>query len=285
MLLFFATLASAVWLVAALLKKRDSAVIGKKPMRPWWIRLIAMVTIVPLLLMTSLLIGTGVGLAIKPYSKSEIAENKARAEAEIRQEKLRAAAEKAQREEQAKLDADKAAAEKDAADEQRKRDDAEKAANAAAEAARNKRDSKSESGGSSSASELLPDPFLSAELDKIEKYKGSAPLLYATGYCLATLRGSKINVYDYVSNSSDGTSLFLSTKSGYDVKGTMVYNCLKLQLSFSAALISNIEHTTALAGTQTWSENRMDLQWTYHPSNGINMSIIREKQCFLFLCN
>jgi hypothetical protein len=266
LIVFLAAALSAVWLVAALFRKQDSPVLGNKPMKRWWVRLIALTTLAPILAMSSLALGITTGEAIKPYSAAELAENKARAEADAQRERERKAAEEAQKEEQAKIDADKAAAEKAAAEDQAKRDAAQQAATEATQG------------------QEVQQPQ-GVDWERINKLKDSAPLLYATEFCGQTLLLLDVSIYDFVSTSDDGTALFLSTKSGYNVDGNMVYSCVSDQLGFSQALQANVNTTTALAGTKTWSENRMDFQWTYHPDNGINMSILREKECFLIFCS
>jgi hypothetical protein len=266
LLFFLATILSALWLVAELFRKKNSPVLGKKPVKTLWVRLIAIATIAPLFGVIGLALGVTSGLAINPFSAEEITANEAREEAEVKREEERKVAEKAQKEEQAKIDADKAAADKAAAEDQAKRDAAQKAANEATQG----QDVQQPTG---------------VDWDSINKLKDSAPLLYATEFCGQTLLLLDVSIYDFVSTSDDGTALFLSTKSGYSVDGNMAYSCISDQLKFSQALRANVGTTTALAGTKTWSENRMDFQWTYHPNNGINMSIIREKECFLIFCN
>lgn len=109
---FLATLLSALWLVLSLFKRRVSPVLGTKPMKPWWVRLIAMVTIVPILLVASGATGSSLALSIKPYSAAEIAENEARDREQLQREEERRAAEQRQKEDKAKVDADKEVEEK-----------------------------------------------------------------------------------------------------------------------------------------------------------------------------
>ena len=312
---FLAAILSALWLLAQLFRRKNSPVLGKKPMKSWWVRLIAIATIAPILGMSSLAIGVGAGLAINPFSAQEIAENEARAEAELQREQQRKAAEELRKSEQAKFEADKAAAEKAAAEEQAKRDAARKAAaeeqakrdaarkaaaeeqakrdaekKAAAEAAKKAAAEKAKEESEKTeepepADNQVSDQGPTVDWDRINKFKDSAPLLYATEFCGETLKLLDVGIYNFVSTSKDGTAIFISTKSGYSVEGNMVYECISDKLNFSNALQANVNTTNALAGTKTWSENRMDFQWTYHPNNGINMSIVREKECFLIFCN
>ena len=264
--LMLVSVLSGLWLVASVFKKKNSPVLGTKPMKPWWVRLIALVTIAPILWISSVGIGSNAALAIKPYTAAEIAENEAREKVELQREEERRAAEKRQQEEQAKLDADKEAAEKAAAEDQAEREAAENSAREETESQNIQQNS-------------------GADWDKINKLKNSAPLLYATEFCNQTLILLDVNIYDYVSASDDGTSLFISTQSQNNRGGNLTYACMSDQLDFSNTLEANVGSTSALSGTKTWAENRMDFQWTYHPSNGINMSIVREKECFLLFCN
>jgi hypothetical protein len=112
---FLATLLSALWLVLSLFKRRVSPMLGTKPMKPWWVRVIAMVTIVPILLVASGATGTSLALSIKPYTAEEIAENEAREKVQLQREEERRAAEQRQKDEKAKADPDEEAAEKAAA--------------------------------------------------------------------------------------------------------------------------------------------------------------------------
>jgi hypothetical protein len=293
LLFFLATILSALWLVAELFRKKNSPVLGERPMKSWWVRLIAIATIAPLIGFSGLAIGVTASLAINPFSVEEIAAIEAREEAELKREQERKAAEELRKAEKAKFDADKAAAGKAAAEEQAKREAAEKAA--AEEQAKREAEKKAADERAKAESEKKEtteatdnqDTAQDSTVDwaRINKLKDSAPLLYATEFCGQTLLLLGVSIYDFVSPSDEGTALFISTKSGYNVDGNMVYSCISDQLNFSQALRANVGTTTALAGTKTWSENRMDFQWTYHPNNGINMSIIRERECFLIFCN
>ena len=94
-LFFFISLVSGVWLILSMFKKSSSQMIGTKPMKPFWIRMVAMVTLVPALVLVAPVLGVGVGLSINPYTAEEIAANEAREAAERAE---REAAERAERE-------------------------------------------------------------------------------------------------------------------------------------------------------------------------------------------
>ena len=92
------SLASGVWLLFALSKKGGSSTLGNKPVKPLWIRLVAMVTLVPIVVTLSPVLGFGVGLTVNPYTAEELAANEAReASAKVERE-AREAAEKLERE-------------------------------------------------------------------------------------------------------------------------------------------------------------------------------------------
>jgi len=103
-LFLFISALSVVWLLLSLLKRKNSETLGKKPMRPFWVRLVATVTLVPALLFISSGIGFGIGLAMNPYTAEEIAANEVRAATEKAEREAREATEKAEREEQARQD-------------------------------------------------------------------------------------------------------------------------------------------------------------------------------------
>lgn len=103
-LFFFISFAIGLWLVFALFKKKAHQTLGKKPMKPFWVRLVAMVTLVPALAILSPALGFGLGLAINPYTAEEIAANEAREAAEKVEREAREAAEKLEAEEKAKRD-------------------------------------------------------------------------------------------------------------------------------------------------------------------------------------
>jgi hypothetical protein len=94
-LFFFISLVSGVWLILSMFKKSSSQMIGTKSMKPFWIRMVAMVTLVPALVLVAPVLGVGVGLSINPYTAEEIAANEAREAAEKAE---REAAEKAETE-------------------------------------------------------------------------------------------------------------------------------------------------------------------------------------------
>lgn len=299
-LLFLIQFPIAVWLLASIFGSKKRQASDRKPEKKWWIKAIAAISLVPVAWISTVALGVTLGVAIKPYTKAELAEQKARAELEARMEKVRAKAEADKKIAEAEAARDKAAAKAAAElDERRKAAAQAAAAKALAEAKATKEAEaaaeKAATDASAAASKAARDRAIAdkkakaekqeAELKRINDLKGPTPLLYAAESCALELQSLKIDSYKYVSTSEDGTSLFLSTTDAYDISGLLVFNCVKEKLEFSRALVSSIESTNALAGTKTWDENRMQLQWSYHPRTGLNLAIQREKQCFLFFCN
>jgi hypothetical protein len=297
-LVFFGAVISALWSLLSVFQKDDAWTRRKKPPRPIWIRIVVAVSLAPILLSGGLAFGFGTGLAIQPYSTAEIAENEARAEAERVREEAREAAEEARKEAEAQLEADRAAAEKALKEERERREAAEKAAAEEAQKAQREQEAReaaaekeardqqekldAEEGAASEAEKRQAEQY-----ERLRKLKDSDPLLHAREYCDTTLRliRSDFRVHQYISTSNDGSSFFLTTRSAQDPNGALAYACVRQTLGFSDVLISSIGTTTALSGTRTWSENGMDLQWTYHPTNGLNLSIVGERECFLFFCS
>jgi len=257
------------WTFFGMFRKVSASKPNKKKMRPVWQRIIAGVLLAPLAFLTAVGSGAAIGLAIKPYSAQELAEQEAVAAAEERAEAVRVAAEKQKKAEEAKQAEDKAEADRLAEIERKKSEETKRIAEA------NQKEAEAK---------LAADKEAEAEIEKVRELKGSNPLLYAAQYCGLSLWGSIDGASEYVTASEDGSTLFLTTKSGDDIIGEMVLICVAEALEFSAPFVASVERTNALAGTKTWEENKLSYEWSYHPSVGLNMSVIRKKDCFLGIC-
>lgn len=257
------------WTFFGMFRKVSASKPNKKKMRPVWQRIIAGVLLAPLAFVTAVGTGAAIGLAIKPYSAQELAEREAVAAAEARAEVIRVAAEKKQKAEEAKRAEDKAEADRLAEEERKKSEETKRVA---------------EENKKQAEAELALDEDLEAEIRKVEELKGSNPLVYAAQYCGLTLWGSAYGASEYVLASDDGSTLFMTTKSAEDIVGEMVLICVSDALEFSGPLRASISSTNALAGTKTFEENKLSYEWSYHPSVGLNMSVIRKKDCFLGFC-
>jgi hypothetical protein len=71
--------------------------------------------------------------------------------------------------------------------------------------------------------------------------------------------------------SDDGSSLHLHVKDEYEqILRTQLFKVL----AFSEPLKQSIATTNSLAGNKTWAERGLNISWTYHPQNGLNMDIL-----------
>lgn len=52
--------------------------------------------------------------------------------------------------------------------------------------------------------------------------------------------------------------------------------CLLVALEVPDSVISRMDSTTSLMGVQEASFRGLDLSWTYHPSNGLDFSVVEE---------
>lgn len=262
-LLFLLAIAAGIWLIFGAFKsvKAYEALGTKASSRGK--RIVAWLLLTPVLFFGAATTGQGIGLALNPYTQQELAEAKAK---ELAQQ-----AQDLKREAEQRLAEDKAAEEARQKAEQEARDKAASAAKVEAEAAAK----------AQSELEQAQIDEINAKAQELEKLKASSPLAYAYDSCV--LDGY---IYEgYVTIADDGSSLFITTLSGEDVYGIVSFTCIAEKLAMSAPLLSSIESTNSLAGTKTWNENGLDYQWSYHPSTGLNVAIIREKSCFLWVCN
>jgi hypothetical protein len=100
-------------------------------------------------------------------------------------------------------------------------------------------------------------------------------LLEAEEACADTAK--EFDSMDTVSVAPDGSSMFIDLEDQYDFAGYFVYECIADELEFSEPLRSSISNTSALQGNKQWSENGMLMQWTYHPDNGLDLSVQLEQ--------
>jgi hypothetical protein len=263
LLFFMLAAAASVWLLLGAFQSVNSyEALGTKASSRGK-RIVAWVLLTPLVFLAAAATGQGIGLSLKPYSQQELAEQKV--------EELEQQAQALKLEAEQRLAADKATEELRQKEEQEARDKAAAEAKAKSEAAA---EAKSEL-------EQAQVDELNARAFELEKIKVSSPLTFAYETCV--LGGF---IYEgYVTIADDGSSLFVTTLSGDDVYGIVSFTCLAENLEMSAPLLSSIESTNSLAGTKTWNENGLDYQWSYHPSTGLNVSILREQSCFLWVCN
>ena len=85
--------------------------------------------------------------------------------------------------------------------------------------------------------------------------------------------------YDAGSNyvlGDDGKTLTIDTESKYNPDGTAAVVCTWDALGTSDALQSRMNSTNSMMGQQTATEEGLTYAWSYHPENGINMTVKAE---------
>lgn len=69
----------------------------------------------------------------------------------------------------------------------------------------------------------------------------------------------------------DGSSLIVDGVQGD--KGFEALSCVINALGISDALRSRVNSTTALQGQQSATEDGLTYEWSYHPDNGVEMTV------------
>lgn len=72
------------------------------------------------------------------------------------------------------------------------------------------------------------------------------------------------NPYDY-----DNDSYFYDSTDTF--KGTQLIKQANSLLGLPSSVYERMNHTTALSGTQTYSAYKLEVSWTYHPDNGLEV--------------
>lgn len=67
-----------------------------------------------------------------------------------------------------------------------------------------------------------------------------------------------------------GHSLIVDTQESGDLSALA---CAMLELEVPDSLVSEIDNTSAMMGRQTAEANGLTYSWSYHPDNGLNMTI------------
>ena len=74
-----------------------------------------------------------------------------------------------------------------------------------------------------------------------------------------------------LTQGDSGKSIIIDTESEYgSVKGLF---CVLMDLNTSDAIWAQIQHTTAMMGVQQADQDGLHYLWSYHPDNGVNMTI------------
>lgn len=74
---------------------------------------------------------------------------------------------------------------------------------------------------------------------------------------------------------------YLVADAGKTLVGSSVHDpegfeCIFDQLGTTLALVSNFEATTALMGRQREHQDGLTYEWSYHPSNGVDLTITED---------
>lgn len=89
----------------------------------------------------------------------------------------------------------------------------------------------------------------------------------------SAVEACKLKGNSNVSLDTNGKSLFINGQ-GSEGSGLGIgnLNCLISELALPQSIIDRMNNTTALMGSQEAEFSGMKMQWTYHPSNGLDMS-------------
>ena len=72
-----------------------------------------------------------------------------------------------------------------------------------------------------------------------------------------------------------GKSLIVNTESEYGSMDGL--ECVTHRLKTSSAILAQIDATTAMMGVQQAEQDGLEYRWSYHPDNGVNMTITSKK--------
>jgi hypothetical protein len=75
-----------------------------------------------------------------------------------------------------------------------------------------------------------------------------------------------------IKSGDEGHSILISGVDGN--KGFKALGCLLGGLETSEAIVSNMNNTTSLMGRQTATDGDLTYEWSYHPDNGLDMTIV-----------
>ena len=82
---------------------------------------------------------------------------------------------------------------------------------------------------------------------------------------------AKCSTYeDTISGSGDGSSVTIDTGADGDTEGLL---CVLDSLNVSESLTSRMENTNSLMGQVNMTEGGLEYSWSYHPDNGLLLTI------------
>ena len=84
--------------------------------------------------------------------------------------------------------------------------------------------------------------------------------------------------YEDIQVSDDGESMFLdgSGEDDYSSLGAVEQFCILAQLDVPEIIITRMNATNALMGAQTGEWDGITASWTYHPNNGLDVSLSKK---------
>ncbi len=80
---------------------------------------------------------------------------------------------------------------------------------------------------------------------------------------------------DTIKDADDGATLIIDTQS--DEGALKGLTCLFDKLGTSSAVRAQVASTTAMMGAQEGRDDGLSYRWSYHPENGLNMTITEDR--------
>lgn len=74
--------------------------------------------------------------------------------------------------------------------------------------------------------------------------------------------------------ADDASSIIVDTVNEYGSPAGI--GCVLEELGTSEALVAQMDATTAMMGSQSAEEDGLSYRWSYHPDNGVNMTITEQ---------
>ncbi len=73
--------------------------------------------------------------------------------------------------------------------------------------------------------------------------------------------------------SDEGTTISINGNGEYEYSGADIYDiaCVLSEVNTPSYIISNMDTTNSLMGRQTASFDGIDVSWSYHPDNGLDV--------------
>lgn len=78
----------------------------------------------------------------------------------------------------------------------------------------------------------------------------------------------KATSMDGIEVGDDGEAIIITNLTDYEGMG-----CILAELDTAESVVSNMDSTTAMMGRQSADDDGLTYEWSYHPDNGLNMTI------------